>query len=76
MKILIELSVSKQWRPLLDIADLGLYCLSMSHKKDSRLIWVNYLFFATCSGEMVSSDNLCTNSLETESDLNSNRLTL
>ena len=23
-------------------SDLGLYCLTMSHKKDSRLIWVNF----------------------------------
>ena len=24
-------------------SDLGLHCLSMSHKKDARLIWVNYM---------------------------------
>ena len=25
-------------------SDLGLHCLYMSHKKDTRLIWVKYLF--------------------------------
>ena len=24
-------------------SDLGLHCLPMSHKKDARLIWVNYM---------------------------------
>ena len=26
-------------------SDLGLYCLPMSHKRDTKLIWVNYFFF-------------------------------
>ena len=26
-------------------SDLGLHCLPMSHKKDARLIWVNYVQF-------------------------------
>ena len=30
-------SVSKQWRPRSDAADLGLHCLLMSHKRDARL---------------------------------------
>ena len=38
IKILIELSVSKQWGPRSGAAsDLGLHCLSMSHKKDAML---------------------------------------
>ena len=43
-QILIEHSVSKQWRPCSYAAsaasDLDLHCLPMSHKKDARLIWV------------------------------------
>ena len=27
--------------PRSEASDLGLHCLPMSHKKDSRLIWVN-----------------------------------
>ena len=26
------------------VSDLGLHCLSMSHKKDARFIWVNRFF--------------------------------
>ena len=40
-----ETSVCKQWNTWSDaafvVSDLALHCLSMSHKKDSRLIWVN-----------------------------------
>ena len=46
IQISIELSVSKQSRPRSDAAcamsDLGLHCLPVSHKKDSRLTWVNF----------------------------------
>ena len=28
--------------PLIASSDLGLHCLPKSHKKDTRLIWVNY----------------------------------
>ena len=28
---------------LCEASDLGLYCFPMSHKKDTRLIWVNKL---------------------------------
>ena len=45
IQTLIEHSVSKQWRPdqmpRIAVSGLGLHCLSMSHKKDARLIWVN-----------------------------------
>ena len=37
IKILIEHSVSKQWRTA---SDLDLHCLPMSHEKDAKLIWV------------------------------------
>ena len=44
-------SISKQWRHSV-ASDLGLHCLPMSHKKDTRLIlvdikgcWIWYLFF-------------------------------
>ena len=44
IQILIEHSVSKQWRHRSDtavcVSDLTLKCLPMSHKKDARLIWV------------------------------------
>ena len=44
IQILIEHSVSKQWRPRSDAdsaaPDLGLHCLPMSYKKGSRFIWV------------------------------------
>ena len=44
IQILIEVSVKKQWRPGSDSTDLGLHCLLMSHKKDSRHIWVTVDF--------------------------------
>ena len=44
IKILIEHSVSKQWRPHSAASDLDLHCLLMSHKKDARLIWVKIAF--------------------------------
>ena len=44
IQVLIEQSLSKQWIPnqMLRTAasGLGLHYLSMSHKKDARLIWV------------------------------------
>ena len=40
---LIDIQVSKQWRPWSDAADLGLHCLPMSHKRDAKLIWVKKL---------------------------------
>ena len=43
IQILIEHSVSKQWRSRSDTIsvayDLGLHCLPMPHKKDARLIY-------------------------------------
>ena len=47
IQISIEYSVSKYFgepdqMPHSVASDLGLHCSSMSHKKDARLIWVNY----------------------------------
>ena len=39
-QILIDFSVSKQETPSLLVSDLGLHCLPMSHKKDSRFVCV------------------------------------
>ena len=45
IKFFIEHSVSKQWRPdqtrRSEASDLDLHRLPLSHKKDTRLIWVN-----------------------------------
>ena len=41
---------------------LGLYCLPMPHKKDARLIWVNWTFcFLICEFIFFSSLLLCLN---------------
>ena len=43
IQILIEYPVSEPDQTLQSVAsDLGLYYLSMSHKKNARLIWVKY----------------------------------
>ena len=41
IQILIEHSVSKQWRSL--ASDLVMHFLSMSHKKDARFKWVEVI---------------------------------
>ena len=45
IQILTERSASKQWRPDQTphsaVSGLGLHFLPMSHKKDTRLKWVN-----------------------------------
>ena len=46
IQILKITSVSKHWRtpdqmPCFAASDLVLHCLPMSHKKDTRFIWVN-----------------------------------
>ena len=51
IQILKETSVSKQWRTSSDdahfaMSGLDLHCLSMSHKKDAKLIPVNVLHFS------------------------------
>ena len=38
-----ETSVSKQWKTWSDPPFCGVWCLPMSHKKDARLIWVNWI---------------------------------
>ena len=45
IQILIENSVSQKWRPTSEVicpaaSDLGLHCLPVSHKKETRLMWV------------------------------------
>ena len=50
IQILIEHSLSKQWRTRSEAADLVLHCLLMFYKKDARLIWVKvskYLYGIT-----------------------------
>ena len=32
------------WEPRFAASHLGLFCLPMSHKKEPRLIWVNFFF--------------------------------
>ena len=46
--ILIENSVSKPWRPCSEnaVPDLDFHCSSLSHKKETRLMWVNAYNFA------------------------------
>ena len=36
-------------------SDLGLHCLPMSHKKDTRLIWVKPIYMPEHSGRVLDS---------------------
>ena len=54
IQILIELSVSKQWRPCSTASDLGFHCLSRSQKKTLGL----YASINTQPGEQAKLDVL------------------
>ena len=45
MKIILVNRIAPDGMPRFVAADLGLFCLPMSHKKDARLVWVNPTFF-------------------------------
>ena len=41
MKVLSANRIAPAGTPHFAASHLGLFCLSMSHKKDARLLWVN-----------------------------------
>ena len=43
MKIVKANRIAPDGTPRFAASNLGLFCLSMSHKKDTRLIWVNVM---------------------------------
>ena len=43
--------------PLSVASDLGLHCLHMSHKKDTRLIWVNFQYSANIADSRCNLGN-------------------
>ena len=58
IQVLIEHSSSEQWRPdQMPHSGLGLHYLSMSHKKDARLIWVNIRKRKTDSKQQTANNN-------------------
>ena len=42
MKFLLANIIAPNGTPYFAASHLGLFCLSMSHKKDARLIWVKF----------------------------------